>query len=180
MKWVWASARYLAFGRTPGYRRLAKCDAGSSQTGGFFPAAAGILCAAPGLVRTLAQHGFFRLCRAHPTAGAQSRTQQRHAPHGAVQTVCPPTGSIGTIISTVGRSAPSTLFRQISRSPLLFRNETKMPFCLRASTLFRIWCEKLFGVQPSLPAGSIFSKSAFAGALISDSFRRSSERRFSI
>ena len=29
MKWVWASARYLAFGRTPGYRRLAKCDAGS-------------------------------------------------------------------------------------------------------------------------------------------------------
>ncbi len=31
MKWVWASARYLAFGRTPGYRRLAKCDAGSSR-----------------------------------------------------------------------------------------------------------------------------------------------------
>ena len=29
MKWVWASARYLAFGRTPGHRRLAKCDAGS-------------------------------------------------------------------------------------------------------------------------------------------------------
>ena len=28
-KWVWASARYLAFGRTPGHRRLAKCDAGS-------------------------------------------------------------------------------------------------------------------------------------------------------
>ena len=26
-----------AFGRTPGHRRLAKCDAGSSQTGGFFP-----------------------------------------------------------------------------------------------------------------------------------------------
>jgi len=30
-----------AFGRTPGHRRLAKCDAGSSRTGGFFPAAAG-------------------------------------------------------------------------------------------------------------------------------------------
>ena len=29
MKWVWASARYLAFGRAPGHRRLAKCDAGS-------------------------------------------------------------------------------------------------------------------------------------------------------
>ena len=65
MKWVWASARYLAFGRTPEHRRLAKCDAGSSRSGGFFPAAAGILCAAPGLARTLAQHGFFRLCRAH-------------------------------------------------------------------------------------------------------------------
>ena len=39
MKWVWASARYLAFGRTPGHRRLAKCDAGSSRTGGFFPSA---------------------------------------------------------------------------------------------------------------------------------------------
>ena len=37
MKWVWASARYLAFGRTPGHRRLAKCDAGFSRTGGFFP-----------------------------------------------------------------------------------------------------------------------------------------------
>ena len=37
MKWVWASARYLAFGRTPGHRRLAKCDAGSSRTGGFSP-----------------------------------------------------------------------------------------------------------------------------------------------
>ena len=29
MKWVWASARFEAFGRTPGHRRLAKCDAGS-------------------------------------------------------------------------------------------------------------------------------------------------------
>ena len=44
MKWVWASARFEAFGREPACRRLAKCDAGSSQTGGFFPAAAGILC----------------------------------------------------------------------------------------------------------------------------------------
>ena len=82
--------------------------------------------------------GFSR-CAAHTLAvGAESRTQRRHAAHGAVQAVCPPTGSIGTIISTVGRSAPSTLFRQMRRSPLLFRNETKMPFCLRASTFFRI------------------------------------------
>ena len=50
MKWVWASARYLAFGRTPEHRRLAKCDAGSSRTGGFFPAAAGILCVGLGVL----------------------------------------------------------------------------------------------------------------------------------
>ena len=28
-KWVWASARFGAFGGEPGHRRLAKCDAGS-------------------------------------------------------------------------------------------------------------------------------------------------------
>ena len=39
LKWVWASARFKAFGREPVRRRLAKCDAGSSRTGGFFPAA---------------------------------------------------------------------------------------------------------------------------------------------
>ena len=174
----------IAFGREPAFRRLAKCDAGSSRTGGFFPPRRGLLCALNPRFSALPARrrnvGFS--CRAaHALAvGAEIRAQRRHAAHGAVQAVCPPTGSIGTIISTVGRSAPSTLFRQMRRSPLLFRNETKMPFCLRASTLFRIWCEKLFGVQPSLPAGSIFSKSAFAGALISGSFRRSSERRFSI
>ena len=37
LKWVWASARFEAFGREPVDRRLAKCDAGSSRTGGFFP-----------------------------------------------------------------------------------------------------------------------------------------------
>ena len=110
----------------------------------------------------------------------ESRTQRRHAPHGAVQALGAPAGSIVPIFFTGGKSARSALFRQMRRSPLLFRNETKMPFCLSVSTLFRIWCEKLFGVQPSLPAGSIFSNNAFAGALISDSFRRSSERRFSI
>ena len=82
--------------------------------------------------------GFF--CRAAHTlaVGAESRTQRRHAPHGAVQALDLLAWSIGSIFSTVGRSAPSTLFRQIRRSPLLFRNETKMPFCLRVSTLFRI------------------------------------------
>ena len=82
--------------------------------------------------------GFF--CRAAHTlvVGAESRTQWRHAAHVALRAFDTPVGSIGAIFSTVGRSAPSTLFRQIRRSPLLFRNETKMPFYLRVSTLFRI------------------------------------------
>ena len=37
LKWARASARFEAFGREPVDRRLAKCDAGSSRTGGFFP-----------------------------------------------------------------------------------------------------------------------------------------------
>ena len=163
-----------------GYRRLAKCDAGSSRTGGFFPPRQGFSVLLWNLLAHWRNVGFSR-CAAHTLAAcSESRTQRRHAPHVALRAFDTPAGSIGAIFSTVGRSAPSTLFRQIRRSPLLFRNETKMPFCLRVSTLFRIWCEKLFGVQPSLPAGSIFSNNAFAGALISDSFHRSSERRFSI
>ena len=54
-----------AFGRTPGYRRLAKCDAGPPFEGGFLPAAAGILCAELKPTRTLAQRGLFQLRRAH-------------------------------------------------------------------------------------------------------------------
>ena len=153
MKWVWASARFEAFDRKPGRRRLAKCDrrhklhiprpAASGRSRPFRCASsqnrnrvAGLrFCVFCARWRNV---GFSR-CAAHTLAvGAESRTQRRHAAHGAVQAVCPPTGSIGTIISTVGRSAPSTLFRQMRRSPLLFRNETKMPFCLRASTFFRI------------------------------------------
>ena len=145
MKWVWASARYLAFGRKPGHRRLAKCDAGSSRTGGFSPprrgfSALGCRIAPASFTLPARWHNVGFSCRAaHALAvGAEIRAQRRHAAHGAVQAVCPPTGSIGTIISTVGRSAPSTLFRQMRRSPLLFRNDTKIPVCLRVSTLFRI------------------------------------------
>ena len=138
MKWVWASARYLAFGRTPEHRRLAKCDAGSSRTGGFFLPRRGILCvrlaycacifsALPARRRNVG----FCTAAAHTLAvGAENRTQRRHAPHGAVRALATPAGSIGTIFSTVGRSAPSTLFRQMRRSPLLFRNDTKIPFFL--------------------------------------------------
>ena len=71
LKWVWASARFEAFGREPVDRRLAKCDAGSSRTGGFSPPRRGILCA--GLpyctcifhvARTLAQRRLFMSRRA--------------------------------------------------------------------------------------------------------------------
>ena len=72
MKWVWASARFEAFGREPACRRLAKCDAGSSRTGGFFPPRRGFSALvwriAPAffhIVRTLAQRWLFPLRRAH-------------------------------------------------------------------------------------------------------------------
>ena len=72
MKWVWASARFEAFGREPACRRLAKCDAGSSRTGGFFPPRRGFTALgwhiAPAffhIVRTLAQRWLFPLRRAH-------------------------------------------------------------------------------------------------------------------
>ena len=146
-----------AFGREPVDRRLAKCDAGSfvgtssisfasAQSAKAHP----FRCASSQNRNRVAGLRFCIFCTrrrnvgfcyaiAHALAvGAESRTQRRHAPHGAVRVLDTPAGSIGSIFSTVGRSAPSTLFRQIRRSPLLFRNETKMPFFLRASTLFRI------------------------------------------
>ena len=47
-------------------------------------------------------------------------------------------GSMVTMFPATGSSTPSTLFRQIRRSPLLLRKDTVMPFLLRASTLLRI------------------------------------------
>ena len=80
MKWVRASARFEAFGRTPGHRRLAKCDAGSSRTGGFFPAAAGILCTTQGLARTLAQRGvLWHSCAHTRSRGAKPHTAATRA-----------------------------------------------------------------------------------------------------
>ena len=62
----------IAFGREPAFRRLAKCDAGSSRTGGFFPPRRGFSALvwriAPAffhIVRTLAQRWLFPLRRAH-------------------------------------------------------------------------------------------------------------------
>ena len=110
--------------------------------GRIFPAAAGLFWVSnlrfPALPARRRNVGFF--CRAAHTlaVGAESRTQRRHAPHGALRVLDTPAGSIGTIFSAVGRSAPTALFRQMKRSPLLFRNDTKIPVCLRVSTLFRI------------------------------------------
>ena len=62
----------IAFGREPAFRRLAKCDAGSSRTGGFFPPRRGFSALvwriAPAffhIVRTLAQRWLFPLRRTH-------------------------------------------------------------------------------------------------------------------
>ena len=77
MKWVWASARYLAFGREPACRRLAKCDAGSSRTGGFFPPRWASLRFEPALfrvARTSAQRGALR----HSCARTRCRGRKPH------------------------------------------------------------------------------------------------------
>ena len=81
--------------------------------------------------------GFFS-CAAHtPAAGAQSRTQWRHAPHGAVQALGTPAGSIVPIIFTGGKSALSARLSEIHRLPLLRYVSAKIPFSLRAATLSR-------------------------------------------
>ena len=126
MKWVWASARYLAFGRTPGYRRLAKCDAGPPFEGGFSPLRRGFsaldcrtapaFSALPARRRNVG----FSCCAAHTLAVvAESRTQRRHAPHGAVQALGAPAGSIVPIVFTGRKSALSARLREIHRLPLL-------------------------------------------------------------
>ena len=72
LKWVRASARFEAFGKASGHRRLAKCDAGSSRTGGFFPPRRGfsalgrrIVSAFFCVARTAAQRWLLHRCCAH-------------------------------------------------------------------------------------------------------------------
>ena len=138
MKWVWASARFEAFGREPGHRRLAKCDAGSFVgTSSIFFASAQSAKAHPFRCASSQNRnrvaglrfcvfcarrrnvGFF--CRAAHTlaVGAESRTQRRHAPHGAVQALGTPTGAIVPIVFTGRKSALSARLREIHRLPLL-------------------------------------------------------------
>ena len=127
-----------AFGRAPEHRRLAKCDAGSfvgtssisfasAQSAKAHPfrcassqnrnRVAGLrFCVFCARWRNV---GFF--CRAAHTlaVGAESRTQRRHAPHGAVQAFGTPAGSIVPIIFTGGKSALSARLSEIRRFPLL-------------------------------------------------------------
>ena len=118
------------------FRRLAKCDAGFVGTSSISFASAPsakahpFRCASSQNRNRVAGLRFcvfcarrrnvgFSCCAAHtPAAGAQSRTQRRHAPHGAAQARCSPTGSIGSIFPTAGRSALSALRSEISRFPL--------------------------------------------------------------
>ena len=127
-----------AFGRTPGHRRLAKCDAGSfvgTSSISFASARARKLIhsAAPPLKIAIAlldcdfvffcarrRNVGFSHCAAHTLAvWAKSRTQRRHAPHSAMQALATPAGSIVPIFFTGGKSARSARLREIHRLPLL-------------------------------------------------------------
>ena len=121
--------------------------------------------------------GFF--CRAAHTlaVGAESRTQRRHAPHGAVQAFGTPAGSIVPIVFTGGKSARSARLSEIHRLPLLRYVSAKTPFSLRAATLSRPSRVIFFGVMPKLPSGSIFADSADGEPRYVESARSNSEKR---
>ena len=115
---------------------------------------------------------------AHTLAvGAESRTQRRHAPHGAVQALGAPAGSIVPIFFTGKRSALSARLREIHRLPLLRYVSAKIPFSLRVATLSRTNRVTFFGVIPSVPSGSIFADSADGEPRCSESARSNSEKR---
>ena len=122
--------------------------------------------------------GFF--CRAAHTlaVGAESRTQRRHAPHGAVQAFSTPAGSIVPIVFMGGKSALSARLSEIHRLPLLRYVSAKTPFSLRAATLSRTSRVTFFGVIPSVPSGPIFADSADGEPRYSGSARSNSERGF--
>ena len=62
----------------------------------------------------------FCTASAHTLAvGAESRTQRRHAPHGALRALGTPAGSIVPIVFTGRKSALSARLREIRRLPLL-------------------------------------------------------------
>ena len=146
MKWVWASARYLAFGREPVDRRLAKCDAGSfvgtSSISLAPPQAAGLVhSAAPPLkiaialldcdfvfLRTLAQRWLFPLRRAYtrrrgkkPHTAATRGSRRRTVP--AVE---------GCKDANRSRRYPLTLLLRQTPEPLIgaaFRKNAEISLC---------------------------------------------------
>ena len=150
--------------------------------GRIFPAAAGLLCvlnlrfsALPARRRNVG----FCTAAAHTLAvGAKSRTQRRHAPHGAMQALGAPAGSIVPIFFTGGKSALSARLREIHRLPLLRYVSAKIPFSLRAATLSCTSRVTFFGVIPRLPSGSIFADSADGEPRYVGSARSNSERSF--
>ena len=121
--------------------------------------------------------GFF--CRAAHTLAvrAQSRTQRRHAPHGALRVLDTPTGSIVPIVFTGRKSALSARLSEIHRLPLLRYVSAKIPFSLRAATLSRTSRVIFFGVMPKLPSGSIFADSADGEPRYVESVRSKAEKR---
>ena len=185
-----------AFGRTPGHRRLAKCDAGSfvgtssisfasAQSAKAHP----FRCASSQNRNRVAGLRFcvfcarrcnvgFSRCAAHTLAAcSESRTQRRHAPHGTVQVLGTPAGSIVPIVFTGRKSARSARLREIHRLPLLRYVSAKTPFSLRAATLSRTSRVIFFGVIPSVPSGSIFADSADGEPRYVESARGNSEKR---
>ena len=194
-KWVWASARFEAFGREPGNRRLAKCDAGFVGTSSISFASAQsakahpFRCASSQNRNRVAGLRFCIFCTCRRNVGfcyaiahafaveAENRTQRRHAPHGAVQALGAPAGSIVPIFFTGRKSALSARLREIHRFPLLRYVSAKIPFSLRAATLSRTNRVTFFGVIPRLPSGSIFADSADGEPRYSGSARSNSEKR---
>ena len=145
-----------------------------SRRGGAF------LCFEPAFSALPARRRSVGFCTAsaHTLAtGAKSRTQRRHAPHGAVQAFGTPAGSIVPIVFMGGKSALSARLSEIHRLPLLRYVSAKTPFSLRAATLSRTSRVIFSGVMPKLPSGSIFVDSADGEPRYSGSARSNSEKR---
>ena len=95
--------------------------------GRIFPAAAGLLCVGSAYCIRIflrcphvgATWAFSAAPHTPLAAGAKSRTQRRHAPHGALRVLGTPAGSIVPIVFTGRKSARSARLREIHRLPLL-------------------------------------------------------------
>ena len=121
----------------------------------------------------------FCTAAAHTIAAClESRTQRRHAPHGALRALGAPAGSIVPIVFTGRKSALSARLSEIHRLPLLRYVSAKTPFSLRAATLSRTSRVIFFGVIPRLPSGSIFADSADVEPRYSESARSNSKKSF--